>query len=115
MQQLLAMRSWAPRKLRRIVRHAVRDRLVGRESEQQLVLTQLGIAEAHRAARNHRMWELYLIEYAEIAPSHVDRDADMIEHVLSPEIMFELERLLAESYPEMSVPPSPHAIPYPSS
>ena len=45
-------------------------------------LTAQGMTEAARLVRQHRLWELYLITHAEIAPSHVDRDADAIEHVL---------------------------------
>jgi manganese/zinc/iron transport system permease protein len=55
------------------------------------------------------MWELYLITHADIAPSHVDRDADAIEHVLGPEMIRELESLLdaGRAHP---VPTSPHFI-----
>ena len=42
--------------------------------------------------RNHRLWEEYLIRYAHLASSHVDRAADRIEHVLGPEIVLQLER-----------------------
>jgi Mn-dependent DtxR family transcriptional regulator len=55
--------------------------------------------------RNHRLWEMYLIKYADIAPSHVDRDADEIEHVLSGELIRELELALEQ---EPRIPPSPH-------
>jgi manganese/zinc/iron transport system permease protein len=73
-------------------------------------LTKQGAELAHRVVRNHRLWELYLIEYADIAPSHVDRDADDIEHLLAPDVVESLERLLSERYPHMTVPPSPHTI-----
>jgi manganese/zinc/iron transport system permease protein len=43
--------------------------------------------------RNHRLWEVYLITHADVAPSHVDWDADMIEHVLPPEMVTRLEEL----------------------
>jgi manganese/zinc/iron transport system permease protein len=49
---------------------------------------------------------MYLIRYADVAPSHVDRDADEIEHVLSSRIIAELERAIAG---ELRIPPSPHA------
>ena len=71
-------------------------------------LTPDGDREAARVVRNHRLWEIFLITHAEIAPSHVDRDADLIEHVLGPEMLGELEQLLAEGMPD--VPPSPHAV-----
>ncbi|NOX58681.1 MAG: iron ABC transporter, partial [Planctomycetes bacterium] len=43
---------------------------------------------------------------ADIAPSHVDRDADEIEHILSEELIAELE---AELHADGRIPPSPHA------
>ena len=60
-----------------------------------LILTPAGIADAATAVRNHRLWEHYLVTHADIAPSHVDRSADMIEHILSPELIRELEQSLA--------------------
>jgi manganese/zinc/iron transport system permease protein len=48
-----------------------------------------------RITRNHRLWEQFLVSYAELAPSHVDHSADLVEHVLSPEMVAELERELA--------------------
>jgi manganese/zinc/iron transport system permease protein len=49
---------------------------------------------------------LYLIQHADIAPTHVDRDADAIEHVLEPQIVAELEELLQRQQP--GIPRSPH-------
>ena len=44
--------------------------------------------------RNHALWEQYLISYADIAPSHVDWSVDKVEHVLSDELIAELEQAL---------------------
>ncbi|MFI4883158.1 MAG: metal ABC transporter permease, partial [Phycisphaerales bacterium JB064] len=54
-------------------------------------LTGEGVAQGARIARNHRLWEQYLLAYADVAPGHVDWSADMVEHVLSPELIAELE------------------------
>lgn len=112
--ELLSMRAWSNRRLQRVLRQAERDGLVVSDLAHGYRLTKLGLAESHRAARNHRMWELYLIQYADIAPSHVDRDADQIEHILAPEIVFELELLMEQTHPNLYVPPSPHDIKLPS-
>ncbi|HCT45043.1 MAG TPA: iron ABC transporter, partial [Phycisphaerales bacterium] len=40
---------------------------------------------------NHALWEQYLVSYADIAPSHVDWSVDLVEHVLSDELVHELE------------------------
>jgi len=45
--------------------------------------------------RNHRLWELYLTNAADIAADHVHEDAEKIEHVLGDEVVRELERRLA--------------------
>jgi len=60
-------------------------------------LTQDGNARGARVARNHALWEQYLITHADIAPSHVDWSVDQVEHVLDDELVQRLERLLAES------------------
>jgi ABC-type Mn2+/Zn2+ transport system permease subunit/Mn-dependent DtxR family transcriptional regulator len=44
--------------------------------------------------RNHRLWELYLTNAAQIAADHVHEDAEKIEHVLGEEVVRELERRL---------------------
>lgn len=60
-----------------------------------LVLTPQGMLDAVRTVRNHRLWEQFLVTHAAIAPTHVHRSADVIEHVLGPDIIAELEELLA--------------------
>jgi len=104
---LLAKRSWPPDRLTRTVQRAESDQLVSRQGDA-VSLTLEGFSEAARLTRQHRLWELYLITHADIAPSKVDRDADAIEHVLEPGIVKELEALLARKYP--GVPASPHAL-----
>ena len=72
-------------------------------------MTPQGLKEAGRIVRKHRLWETYLIEYADVAPGHVDWGADEIEHVLDAELVAELERRLpAEVLQKM--PASPHHI-----
>ena len=81
-------------------------------------LTPEGQAAAARVVRTHRLWELYLIEQADIAPDHVDRDADEIEHVLPHELVSQLHwrlasegRLPVGDVPPRSIPTSPHPLP----
>ncbi|MFN0137667.1 MAG: iron chelate uptake ABC transporter family permease subunit [Phycisphaerae bacterium] len=57
-------------------------------------LTTAGWREAQRVTRNHRLWEEYLITFAHLDPTHVDHCADMVEHVLDPEMIAELEQQL---------------------
>jgi len=74
-----------------------------------LMLTESGRAAAARVVRAHRLWELFLITGTSLATDHVDRDADEIEHHLSPELLAELEaKLAAEGRLPAGVPRSPH-------
>ena len=111
---LLHHRSWSGRLLRSLVRRAERQDLVvmlpGRAGVR---FTEDGWEDARRIVRNHRLWELYLITHADVAPSHVDRDADAIEHVLGAEMVRKLEGILAarEAAPApVPVPRSPHPV-----
>ena len=107
--ELLTMRSWSRRKLLKAIQLAEDAELVTRRGEN-AHLTRAGYLEARRLTRQHRMWEMYLIAYAEIAPSMVDRDADAIEHVLEPQIIDQLEELLEEEKSGIRVPESPHEL-----
>ena len=66
-----------------------------RERRGALRLTPRGIDRGRRVARNHALWEQYLVSYADVAPSHVDWSVDQVEHVLSEELVAELESRLA--------------------
>lgn len=107
-EHLLRKRSWSALRVNQLVQRGAQEGDIRMDTEQGWHLTQAGAREASRAVRNHRLWELYLISQADIAPSHVDRDADSIEHVLEPELIEELEKLLAERDSLAGVPPSPH-------
>ncbi|MCA9295116.1 MAG: metal ABC transporter permease [Phycisphaerales bacterium] len=109
-EDLFAMRTWSRRTLSRAMRRtASRGEIVLRGSR--VRLTPVGAAEAHRLVRQHRLWETYLVHFADIAPSHVDRDADAIEHVLGADLVARLERLLADELNGVKMLESPHPIP----
>jgi manganese/zinc/iron transport system permease protein len=57
-------------------------------------LSKLGIKEAMRIVRLHRLWELYLNESLKIAPDHVHESAEQMEHLLTPELEELLEKRL---------------------
>lgn len=110
-RSLLKGRSWSQPALARLVGMARRAHLVrDTPTPGTIQLTTEGLEEAARVVRNHRLWETYLIEFADIAPSHVDRDADMVEHILKPDLIRELEARMASHFPDQQVPPSPHVI-----
>ena len=61
-------------------------------------LTERGWRKAARVVRLHRLWELYLTNYMNIAADHVHDDAETIEHIITPELERELEHQLG--YPD---------------
>ena len=109
LEMLLRERSWTLAQLRRLLGRYERDGLVIRR-DGRIGLTSAGLSEARRLVRNHRLWEIYLITHADIAPSHVDRDADTLEHVLGREMVAKLEGLLAHQDVPQAVPVSPHTL-----
>jgi manganese/zinc/iron transport system permease protein len=73
-------------------------------------LTEKGIQEAYQLVRNHRLWEMFLMHEQQLGSDHVHRDADMIEHFLSSEIVEELDRLLRLHDRDLKLLPSVHPI-----
>ena len=71
-------------------------------------LTPAGLNLAAKLVHDHRLWELYLITHADVAPSRVDRDADAIEHVLDEAMIARLEKLLQQHLETDGVLASPH-------
>ena len=65
---------------------------------QTYVLSKRGKAAGERIVRIHRLWELYLKRYLRVADDHVHDDAETIEHIITPELEYQLEKIL--NYPE---------------
>lgn len=63
-------------------------------NDETMYLTPEGMQRAMAIVRNHRLWELYLTNAAQIAADHVHEDAEKIEHVLGEDVVRELERRL---------------------
>jgi manganese/zinc/iron transport system permease protein len=106
-------RTWSDAQLRRIVRQAYNDGLIDAVSPADaMTLTEAGLEAAAQVTRNHRLWELYLIEYADVATSRVDRDADAVEHVLGEKMvaLLEAKLLTLRTTSGREVPASPHPI-----
>jgi manganese/zinc/iron transport system permease protein len=71
-------------------------------------LTAPGVSKAREVLRKHRLWELYLMQQMDIAIDHVHRDAEDMEHILSSDVVQELERILNSPNSD------PHGKPIPS-
>ncbi|MDB4618422.1 metal ABC transporter permease [Akkermansiaceae bacterium] len=107
LDRLREHRIWSKGELPKLIRQARGEDHIERQPSGELRLSESGFGEAARITRNHRLWELYLIKHADIAPSHVDRDADMVEHILGADLVHQLEAELATDEPTIE---SPHLI-----
>ncbi len=100
--------DWSQMRLRELLRLGFAERLViWNNSHNAVHLTAQGKLEARRVTRNHRLWETYLLQYADVAPQHIHHNADQIEHVIEPNIVNELEELLAGREGGALVPADP--------
>lgn len=109
-EDLVHARSWTHSLIRRTVRQARKRGWIMLAEGERIRLTDAGRRKAMRVVRNHRLWEAYLIHYAQVAAHHVDRNADRIEHVLDPETIEHLEAVLADETRGTIMPPSPHPL-----
>jgi Mn-dependent DtxR family transcriptional regulator len=73
-----------------------------------VALTQKGEAIALRIIRSHRLWESYLINENVLSSRNIHSDAEEFEHILTDEILDEIDEKLG--YPEYD----PHGSPIPS-
>lgn len=64
------------------------------DDEESVLLSVEGWQRACEIVRNHRLWELYLTQEAQIAADHVHEDAELIEHVLGEETVRAIEKTL---------------------
>ena len=111
-EEILARRRWSAGRLRALLGRAERAGLMARAGVAYR-LTSEGRELAARIVRSHRLWEHFLATRADIAPSHVDRAADRIEHVLSPDLIGDLEASLRSTgrlAHAGAVPRSPHVL-----
>jgi len=70
-------------------------------------LTALGVAEARRVIRRHRLMELFLTQVLGLDWSEVDAEAEALEHAISPR----LEQAIADYLGEPREDPHGHPIP----
>jgi manganese/zinc/iron transport system permease protein len=80
-------------KIKKSIDHLIKSGLIIK-NQKLIILTDEGKSEAKRIVRLHRLWELYLNEYMNIAPDHVHDTAEKLEHILTPEVEALLEKRL---------------------
>ncbi|MEM9849586.1 MAG: metal ABC transporter permease, partial [Bacteroidota bacterium] len=88
-------------------RHLKQLRKRGLFEEHTLALTQKGKKAAKRLVRAHRLWETYLVQQIGLTEHQIHEDAEKYEHLLSEEILDEVDQKLG--YPSTD----PHGSPIP--
>ncbi len=78
-----------------------------RQSSGTLAITSEGIKQATRLVRAHRLWETYLVQEMSMDAGQIHEEAEIYEHVLTDELLDEIEANL--SYPKLD----PHGAPIP--
>lgn len=70
--------------------------LVQRADSSAISLTEKGLLEGRRILRYHRLWEAFLSSEIELPEDHVHRDAEEMEHILTPELEAHLSDYLED-------------------
>lgn len=81
-----------------------------------LKLTKKGQEEARRLVRAHRLWETYLVNKVGLTAEQIHEDAEKYEHLLTDEILDEVDATLG--YPTLDphgspIPKKPHSPDFP--
>ena len=105
--EILKDRHFPKNKLNKSLARLKREGFI-KKDRQQWAFTEAGRLKGQRVVKLHRLWELYLSKYMEIAPDHVHEDAETIEHIITPALETRLEKML--EYPELD--PHKTKIPY---
>ncbi len=108
--EMLRYRSFSPAVASGLLFFAAQRGEIEKAGKNAYKLTESGRSHARKIVRAHRLWEIFLVEQASIAPDHVHRDADDIEHVLPPELIRQLEARLDAESPPATVPASVHDV-----
>ena len=97
LSSLFSVRGWSARKISRLMYRLQAKNFV-RCSSSVWSLTPTGRSRGLTIQRNHRLWTQYLISHADVAANHVDWSVDQVEHVLSDDLVDQLEDQLRHGY-----------------
>ena len=98
LEEIYALYPFHKKEIAHSLQLLTRQGLVIQDS-QGVQLSSLGTSDAMRIVRLHRLWEVYLNEFMNIAPDHVHESAEQMEHLLTPELEALLEQRL--NYPAL--------------
>lgn len=94
--QMLQFQSASPLYLRAILVSLVYNGWLNKTRSDTYRLTPEGQIWAAKVVRLHRLWEVYLADYVGVGVERVHRNAEEMEHILTPEIERELTLLLKD-------------------
>lgn len=66
--------------------------------DERVRLTSTGLLRARELDRNYRLWEFFLTHEVQLPADHTERDAEDLEHLLTPALVAELEEKYAQSH-----------------
>lgn len=90
MEGLLEHRPMQKEFLEKVLGRLYRKNFLIKENDR-WYLSKEGILKSARVVKLHRLWELYLTKYADMSPQHVHENAELMEHIITPELEKELE------------------------
>jgi manganese/zinc/iron transport system permease protein len=91
--EIARMQSSSKWRLRLLLSSLVRKKLLMPVSNG-YALTPKGKQKAVQIVRLHRLWEVYLVDYLGVGAERVHKNAEEMEHILTPELERELTRVL---------------------
>ncbi|MBI1914193.1 MAG: metal ABC transporter permease [Planctomycetes bacterium] len=91
---LLGRRSWGRSRLARLLARAVRQGHLEWCGADRYALTEAGLRRAAAVARGHRLWALFLTEYADLAAGTANLAEESVESLLPPDVVADLYRKL---------------------
>lgn len=77
-----------------ILRKLIKKGWLRKTDKNQYQLTDKGQQKAARIVRLHQLWEVYLVDHLGLGVERVHRNADEMEHIITPEIEQQLMSLL---------------------
>ncbi len=77
-----------------MIRRLAKKRMVNFIRYKGVSLTKWGVTEAMRLIRNHRLWEVFLVEKLGYAWTEVHDEAELLEHAASDMLMDKIDKFL---------------------
>ncbi|MBA3957269.1 MAG: metal ABC transporter permease [Parachlamydiaceae bacterium] len=92
--QIAHYQNISPLYLKYICHRLVSEGWLKKTGHAHYILTNEGILQAAHIVRLHRLWEVYLASYLDVGGERIHRNAEEMEHILTPELEQELTLLL---------------------